>query len=151
MVVPGSRTSSLRPKIFLVPRLAHHHSRCRPLRSHRRPRQMCVASLAARHPRRATHASQSQKSTSRPTYSRLTSSPTANATTPVSLVTLVHSCACPPQLVLQAFLPLLNTLRIQAIQLDTSASTSSSNVSSLPPHSAPSSPSTPPSTSTPNI
>ena len=117
MVVPGSRTSSLRPKVFLVPRLAYYHSRCCPLRSHYRPRQLCVASismtLAARHLRRATHASQSQKSTSRPTYSRLTSSLTANATMPVFLVTLVHSCAYSSPARPISFLPLLNTLRIK--------------------------------------
>src|SRR5258706_11887151 len=39
---PRSTTSSLRPKAFLVSRLAHHHSRRRPLRSHHRPRQLCV-------------------------------------------------------------------------------------------------------------
>lgn len=48
---PGSTTSSLRPKAFLVPRLAHHHSRRRPLRSHHRPRQLCVvASIYVRGP-----------------------------------------------------------------------------------------------------
>ncbi len=57
---------------------------------------MSMAPAAARRRcrrRRATHASQSQKSTSRPTYSRLISSPTVNATTPVFLVTPVHLCA----------------------------------------------------------
>jgi hypothetical protein len=40
--------SSLRPKVFLVPRLAHHRRRCRPLRPHRHPRQLCVPPSLAR-------------------------------------------------------------------------------------------------------
>ena len=62
-----------------------------------------VAPVAARYRRRATHASQSQKSTSTPTYNRLISSSTVNATTPVFLVTPVHSCTSSSRFPLPAF------------------------------------------------
>ena len=42
LVVLQSRASSLRPKVFLVARLAHHRRRCRPLRAHPSPRKVCV-------------------------------------------------------------------------------------------------------------
>jgi len=162
VVVPESRASSLRPKAFLVSRLAHHPRRCRPLRPHHRPCQVCVPLPFSLVPSRPGLGSPSLPPPPRISRISRVLVTEIDFQTYLQQVDLVFNGQCDYArlvgdtgplvcvLLLPLVLPTSQHPAKQAIQPATSAFTSPSNASSLPPHSSLSRPSTPPSISSPN-